>query len=157
MFLKSNNAPPPIKSAVRKVIPSVMSSEVNILGNLVSDGPVDFDGTIDGNIRCASLVLRPNSRVNGEVYADSVQVYGRVKGLIRARLVHLYATCFVEGIIMHETISIEDGATIEGKFKRTNKMPSFNAPHAPDRDSFAEEEMEQATPKLLENLRLIAG
>lgn len=174
MFLKSTNSANQAASKTaqkaqapaRKAVPSVVSADMHVLGNIVSDGIIDFDGTIDGNIKCASLVLRHNGRVNGEVHAESVQIYGRVKGLIKAKSVHLYATSSVEGVIMHEVISIEDGAVIDGKFKRTNKTSSgsdsgsYNSAPAPVTDDEYLLEpitMDESAPKALENLRLIAG
>lgn len=179
MFLKSisssNNqsattAKTPVSSG-KKIVPSVVSSDMNILGNIISEGTIDFDGIIDGNIRCGTLVLRQHGRVNGEVHAETVQIYGKVKGLIKAKAVHLYSACSVEGVIMHETIAIEDGATIDGKFKRTNKtgVATHAASHAPVLQSpilsdeplpAAEEEEEGGAfeaPRILENIRLIAG
>lgn len=165
MFLKNNNTPAPQAPAAPKVsggkkaVPSVVSSDMHILGNVVSDGIIDFDGTIDGNIRCGTLVLRHNGKVNGEVHADSVQVYGRVKGLIKAKSVQLHSTCCVEGIVMHEAISIEDGAIIDGKMKRTNKVATST------NTSSAEDDIEETdsgsgamtAPKLMDSIRLIAG
>jgi len=123
MFRK-NNKNGSIKSAAHKkeAIPSIVTQDFNILGNIVSDGNIDFDGIINGNIRCETLVIRANGQVKGEVVAENVQVYGTVKGLIRAKNIQLFADCNVEGIIMHETLSIEDGANVDGKFKRTDKI-----------------------------------
>ncbi|MDE3060337.1 MAG: polymer-forming cytoskeletal protein, partial [Pseudomonadota bacterium] len=107
----------------------------------------DFNGTLDGNIRCATFILRDKGVVNGEITADSAMIYGKVKGLIRAKNVQLFSTCRVEGIIMHEGLTIEDGAFVDGKFKRTDKAPT------------AEEDEEESTDaggiKMLENIRLI--
>jgi cytoskeletal protein CcmA (bactofilin family) len=159
MFLKPNNSsqssPSPKPNASKKAVPSVVSSDMHVLGNIVSEGSIDFDGTIDGNIRCASLVLRHNGKINGEIHADTVQVFGNVKGLIKAKSVQLHSTCCVEGIIMHEVISIEDGAVIDGKIKRTNKITSTPPTLAPE-DEY-EETDGSLSPKLLENIRLIAG
>jgi cytoskeletal protein CcmA (bactofilin family) len=105
--------------------------------------------------------------VNGEIHADNVQVYGRVKGLIKAKTVQLHSTCCVEGIIMHEAISIEDGAIIDGKIKRTNKASSSSG--AMPLEEEYEEYGEYSDPgvgsgggnsdphKMMENIRLLAG
>lgn len=161
MFLKPSNNPAGGQPASakhnqhKKSVPSVVSSDMHILGNIVSDGIIDFDGTIDGNIRCGSLVLRHNGKVNGEIHADNVQVYGRVKGLIKAKSVQMHATCWVEGIVMHEMISIEDGANIDAKMKRTNKIPAAGALTGPEEEY--EESESGSAMKLMDNLRLISG
>ncbi|MBY0407993.1 MAG: polymer-forming cytoskeletal protein, partial [Rickettsiales bacterium] len=73
----------------KEQIPSVITADVNVLGNIVSDGNMDFDGTLNGNIRCNMLTIRANGSIKGEVVANTVMVYGRVKGLIRAKNVQL--------------------------------------------------------------------
>lgn len=138
----------------KDMIPSVITSDVNVLGNIVSDGNMDFDGTLNGNIRCSMLTIRANGSIKGEVVAGTVLVYGRVKGLIRAKNVQLFSTCNVEGIIMHETIAIEDGAFIDGKFKRTDKV-QVNDEEDSGSSSFAFDESNTLDSKVLENIRLI--
>ena len=162
MFRKNNNTNNTV--AAQKTSPnkkelmhSVLTRDVNVLGNIVSDGNIDFDGTLNGNIRCATLTIRGNGFVKGEVVANNLIVYGRIKGLIRAKNVQLCSTCNVEGVVMHETISIEDGAFIDGKCKRTDKVQTVeeeedeNAEYVfEDTDNSGSGEL-----KVLENIRLI--
>jgi cytoskeletal protein CcmA (bactofilin family) len=132
--------------------PTVVTSDMHILGNIVSDGVIDFDGTIDGNIRCQMLTVRGNGKVTGEITADTVLVYGKVVGLIRSRHAHLFSTCHIVGIVMHESITIEDGAFIDGKCKRTNKVLDVKKPEETEED---ESETSAKPVKMLENIRLI--
>jgi cytoskeletal protein CcmA (bactofilin family) len=122
---------------------------MNILGNIISDGVVDLDGTLDGNVRCATLTVRKHGQIKGEAVADHIFVYGKIHGLIRAKHVHLFASCHIEGIVMHESLTIEDGAFIDGKCKRTDKPMTDNEFDSP----FGEESPGEV--KVLENLRLI--
>lgn len=133
--------------------PSIITCDVNLLGNIVSEGNIDFDGTLNGNIRCATLTIRGNGYVKGEVVANNVIVYGKVKGLIRAKNVQLCSTCNVEGIVMHETISIEDGAFIDGKCKRSDKVQTSDEDDNDSSDFSFEESSSDL--KVLENIRLI--
>ncbi len=107
-----------------KLVPSVIASDFNLLGNIISEGTIDFDGKIDGNIHCHTLVIRKHAVIGGEVTAEIVHVYGRVKGLIRARQVSLFSSAIVEGVVMHQSLAIADGAVIDGSIKRTDKAPS---------------------------------
>jgi cytoskeletal protein CcmA (bactofilin family) len=100
---------------------SVIVEDTHILGTLISDGNIDFNGTIDGNIRCHNLTVRKNARIKGDITADALHVHGKINGLIRAKQVNLYKDCHVEGVIMHEGLTIEDGAFMDGKCKRTDK------------------------------------
>lgn len=109
-------------NVLRKSPPSVISADVNILGNIISDGVLDIDGRVDGNIKCRSATIRRNGRIMGDIVAESVQVFGEVVGTIKAQEVSLFATCRVEGVIMHESLTIEDGAFVDGQFKRMDKV-----------------------------------
>jgi cytoskeletal protein CcmA (bactofilin family) len=126
---------------------SVVAPDVNLLGTLISEGMVDFGGTIDGNIRCHTLTVRSGAAVRGDVEADILHVYGKINGLIRAKHVHLYADCHVEGIVMHEALTMEDGAFLDGKCKRLDK-----ANHTEDK---AVQDEPAANVRMFENIRLI--
>ncbi|MDX1974581.1 MAG: polymer-forming cytoskeletal protein [Rickettsiales bacterium] len=154
MFLKNSKSrllSPYSPQAKRETIPSIMAQDVSVLGNIVSDGVLDFDGTIDGNIRCKALTVRGRASIKGEVIADTIHVYGKINGLVRARSVHLYATARIEGIIMHENLTIEDGAFIDGKLKRTDKISDGSS------DSTLIYNEPDSSVNVLENLRLISA
>lgn len=158
MFSKSNKSgadkPAPvgkIAAGKKDAVPSIIAQDMHLLGNIVCDGTIDFDGKIDGNIRCTTLNVRKNGAVNGEITADDVFVYGKVKGTIRAKNVYLFAASNVEGIVMHESIAIEDGAFLDGKLKRTDKLAASD-----DSETGDIIDAEPAdTVKLFENIRLI--
>jgi cytoskeletal protein CcmA (bactofilin family) len=157
MFLKNNNKNALVKTTGnrRESIPSIITQDINVLGNIVSEGNIDFDGTLNGNIRCNTLTIRAHGVVKGEVVAENLHVYGKVKGLIRAKNVQLYASCNVEGIIMHETVSIEDGAFVDGKFKRTDKPKPAEGEGDTENAEFKFDESNTVDSKILENIRLI--
>lgn len=152
-------------AARRGLPPSVIANGMHVLGNIVSDGTLDIDGKIDGNVRGHTVTVRPNGAIRGDVMAETVHVYGAVDGLIKARVVMLYAEAKVSGTIMHESITIEDGAFVDGKFKRTDKLTfedeaqvRLPAPVVIDSifDNDNEEPQSEAEIKILENLRLIS-
>ncbi len=101
---------------------SVIAQDTHILGSLISGGSFDFEGTINGNISCHTLTIRKNANVKGDIKADTLNVYGKIEGIIHATNVNLYSGCHVEGIILHENISIENGAFMDGKCKRIDKV-----------------------------------
>ncbi len=156
---KNQDRPVPKKNAMS---PSVIAADMNVLGNIISDGVLDIDGKIEGNVRCQAASIRENGKIRGDVMADTVHVHGTVEGLIKARTVILYASARVTGTIMHESLSIEDGAFVDGKFKRTDKVFIDDEVDAPKRlpslnefDNDNEEPMGEAERTVLENLRLI--
>lgn len=125
MFSKSSR--PPAKAAkpgvpaVAPMAPSIISSDLRVVGDLTSDGEIQVDGTIDGDIRARVLLVGETAHIKGEIIADAVRVHGHVNGQIKANSVNLAATAHVVGDILHENLSIEKGAFLEGHCRRMNE------------------------------------
>lgn len=98
--------------------PSAISRDVVIEGNLTTGGELQIDGTVHGNVRALVCLVEANGVVQGEVAAEEVFVRGRVVGPIRGIHVHLYSGAHVEGDVINESISVENGAYIYGSIRR---------------------------------------
>lgn len=96
-------------------VPSLISAGVVLKGSLVSDGEVQFDGVIEGDIRAAHLVIGEGASVIGEVVAERASISGRVKGVVRAGRVDLSASAVIEGDVLHAALTVETGARLDGK------------------------------------------
>ena len=119
---------------LKKKQPTIIAADVDMMGNLVSDGVLDIDGKIEGNVKARSITIRKSGRIRGDAVAEYIQVYGEVEGLIKARDVNLFATCRVQGTIIHQSLTIEDGAFVDGQFKRVDKI-SFEEEGEDDQSS----------------------
>jgi len=132
--LGAPNATEPGTPAVRNIksVPtrSVIDAWLQITGNLESEGEVQVDGQIDGDIRCAHLTVGRDARVAGNITAEEVVVRGRVTGLIRANRVILQDTAHVDSEIVHNKLSIEEGAMFEGMARRCQDPLSAETPSA---------------------------
>lgn len=117
MFSKSNKRPTSPDQAP-EAPPSIISSDLNIVGDLHSAGEIQIDGTVNGDIRTHALVIGETAMVKGEIVADAIRVLGTVNGQIKAKVVKLAASAHVVGDILHEDLSIETGAFLEGHCKR---------------------------------------
>jgi cytoskeletal protein CcmA (bactofilin family) len=100
---------------------SVIDAWLTITGNLQSEGEVQVDGQIQGDIRCAHLTVGRDALVNGNITAEEVVVRGKVKGVIRANRVILQDSAHVESEIFHKKLSIEEGACFEGTSYRKDE------------------------------------
>ncbi|AUG53009.1 bactofilin family protein [Thalassospira marina] len=101
---------------------SVISSDLRISGDLVSESDVQVDGFVDGDIRTRNLTIGQHGEVRGEIIADRVRVCGKVTGQIRAKDVSLADTAKMIGDILHETLAIEPGAHLEGHCRRIESV-----------------------------------
>ncbi len=68
------------------------------------------------------MLIGESAIVKGEIVGDTVRVYGSVNGQIKARAVTLGKSARVVGNILHETLSIEDGAFLDGRCKRMSEV-----------------------------------
>jgi cytoskeletal protein CcmA (bactofilin family) len=108
-------------SVVKKPsLPSLLSTDLTITGDLHSEGQVQIDGTVTGNLRCDVLNISETAKINGEIIADSVKVYGHVTGQISARDVSLTKTAHVQGDILHENLIVEQGAYLDGHCRQSD-------------------------------------
>ena len=51
--------------------------------------------------------------INGDINANEIEVNGRIKGSLTAKRVKINKGCNLEGDVVGESISIEDGANIK--------------------------------------------
>ena len=121
MFSRASNATPQAidpKVEVNKSVPSIISADLNIEGNLVSSGEIQVDGNVHGDIRCKVLIGGIKGQVTGEVNAQTIRMHGAIKGMVRAKSVFLASTARMAGDVEHESLAIEPGAYMEGHCKR---------------------------------------
>jgi cytoskeletal protein CcmA (bactofilin family) len=109
-------------SSSKSTVPSIISASLHVVGNLVSEGDIQIDGAVDGDIRTTIVTIGQSAEVKGEVVAESVTVHGRVEGTIRARTVILGKTARIDGDIYQETLAIEAGAHFEGQCRKLSKQ-----------------------------------
>jgi cytoskeletal protein CcmA (bactofilin family) len=104
----------------------VLTADIDVTGSIYVDGHVRLEGVVDGEIRCVSLDLTRDARVNGRIVADSVTVFGTVtNGSIYAKVLVLKPGCSVEAEIYHEHLQLETGSFFDGKSRRVSNPQSL--------------------------------
>lgn len=108
----------PRSSAKSSTVPSLISPGLSIKGDMVSDGDIQVDGKIEGDVQSKTLTVGEAAIIVGEVSATTVIINGTVTGEVRGQTIVLGKTSRVLGDIVHETLSIEAGAQFEGQCRR---------------------------------------
>ncbi len=103
-----------------KAAPSIISVDLTVTGTLNTNGDIQVDGKVDGDITTGSLTVGEKAVVNGDVLAEEVVVRGKIIGSIRAKKVQLCSTCHVEGDIFHQALAVETGAYFEGNCRHSD-------------------------------------
>jgi cytoskeletal protein CcmA (bactofilin family) len=107
-----------IRPAPKNAVPSIISADLRVNGNLISGSDIQVDGWVQGDIQSRTVVIGLGATVHGAVQADTVRVCGTVNGQIKGDSVVLEKTAKVTGDVLHKTLAIEEGAQLEGMCKR---------------------------------------
>jgi len=95
---------------------NILSSDVEIIGNLKFSHDLIIDGSIDGEVVSdGNLTVGENARIKGEIKTKSVTVFGKVEGNITVTdRCELKSKAELIGDIRAGTLSIEEGAAFMG-------------------------------------------
>ena len=104
---------------------SVLGSDIKITGNISASADLHVDGSVEGDIACASLVQGEASTINGAVVAESARLAGRVTGSITARELVILKTAQIEGDVHYDALTIEQGAQVEGRFAHRERRTTI--------------------------------
>jgi len=109
MFSKGTAKP------VKDSVPSIISQGTHIVGDIITDGEVQVDGKVEGNIDCQSLIVADTGEVTGKVISQSIVLHGALTGTVQGKSVSLSSTARMTGDVTHETLTIETGAHFKGQ------------------------------------------
>ena len=109
------------KSKSLKSTPTIVARDVILEGEIKSTGLVEVEGKINGTINGNAIVIRESGFVEGTISGESVVVKGEVNGNLSAKTINIASKAKVVGNIDYCTLSVEDGACIDGSFKRISK------------------------------------
>lgn len=126
---------------------SIICGDMEIHGSITSEGALQIDGLVDGDVSAADITIGAGGTVIGEVKAEAVKVKGEVRGSIRARKVELETGAKVHGDILHSSLSIQPNAMFEGQVKHDQDPLKDSAPKAANTDRAPAKPAEPAAAK----------
>ena len=96
-------------------------------GDLSSAGVLIISGQVNGNVSAAQVVVEPTGTIDGDVFADWVELEGWINGDVVAQKVDLEPSALVSGQVYAKIINSSSDALIEGKVleavvERTNSL-----------------------------------
>ena len=116
------------RSPLKSSVPSIISADLRINGDLVCSGDVQVDGWVEGDIQSRNIVIGEGATVQGGLQAETVRVCGVVNGQIKADSVVLEKTARVTGDVLHKSLAMEQGASLEGMCKRLDSSAVISTP-----------------------------
>lgn len=109
---------------------SLIANDMTLEGNITGGGELQVDGVIKGDVRVERVTVGDGGTVDGAIFAEAVEVRGKVSGSITAKQVRLYGACHVDGDITHEQLAMETGAFFQGRSLRLQRPATVTQPAA---------------------------
>jgi cytoskeletal protein CcmA (bactofilin family) len=94
---------------------SILGADLAIKGDLVATADLHIDGKVEGYISCAALVQGESGIIEGAITAETARLAGTVTGSVNAGTLVILKTARIEGDVAYETLTIEQGAQVDGK------------------------------------------
>lgn len=102
---------------------SILGPDITIQGNITAKADLHIEGKVEGDISCAALMQGDGSEIMGGVTAASARIAGRVHGSVSVLNLVILKTARIEGDVTYDSLSIEGGAQVDGKFARRTEEP----------------------------------
>ena len=102
------------KSTTGAPVPSIVSENTKLIGNIISDGIIHIDGSVEGDVSCDELIIGIKGSVSGAISANNLQLYGALKGKAMVDNMFVAKSAKLIGDAVHNSIAIEPGAYIDG-------------------------------------------
>lgn len=101
-----------------KSTPTIFSRDLQVEGNINSSGLVEIEGFVKGTIKGNSVIIRENGSVEGDLFAQTLNIRGNFNGNIKAKNISISGKAKITGFIEYSSLTVEDGACIDGQFKQ---------------------------------------
>ncbi len=106
----------------RPAVLSVLSGDVEVEGNIVTEGDLHIGGAVEGDVAARKLTLGESGSITGSVKANVAVIAGRIAGRLTAKSVTLASTARVVAEVTQVSLVIEQGAVFEGYSRRVETM-----------------------------------
>ncbi len=105
-------------SANLKSTPTILAHDLKINGEISGSGLIEIEGAVKGTINGNSVIVREGGIVEGTIIAESLNIKGKFEGNIKAKNISIEGKATVMGEIEYSSLSVEDGACVDGQFKK---------------------------------------
>lgn len=116
---KSSTVTPPMSGAQLSTgrNEAFLGKGTKVIGTLAFNGPVELDGTVEGEIVAKeSLTIGESAVINAKIHGAEIVIKGTVTGdIVATKRLAIKRPARVTGNIASPTLSIEDGVQFEGK------------------------------------------
>jgi cytoskeletal protein CcmA (bactofilin family) len=101
--------------------PTIISEGAAFEGQLVFDGTLHIDGKFKGTIKVDKITVGKNGVLDGKFQANTVVVFGEIRGEVLCEDLTLNSGSNVDGVIQYASIKIQQGSSLSGEINYKNK------------------------------------
>lgn len=106
--------------------PSIIGEGAVYEGTLLFNGTLHLDGQFKGSINVDKLTIGKSGRFNGKIVADTVVVFGELKGELDCKDLALNSGSNIDGVINYASIKVQPGSSISGELICAEKKNAKN-------------------------------
>lgn len=104
---------------------SIIGPGMRIVGDLMTEGTVRVDGSIEGTVRAGkAVILSKEGEIVGDVFTQDAVIGGRVTGIVVAESrLELQSTSVIEGEIHApaQHLKLDEGARFNGQIRMVDE------------------------------------
>jgi cytoskeletal protein CcmA (bactofilin family) len=94
---------------------SIIGGGITVTGNIEASVDLHLLGKVNGDVRCATLILGENSVIRGSVYAERVRASGTIEGSVETKDLAVEASARLIGDVTYARIRIANGGIVDGR------------------------------------------
>ena len=107
------------KNPIKSMETTLISASVRLEGSIEAEGTLIVEGSVGGTIKCSSLEILENGRVEAKVEGENVTVAGDFEGeMTCSQKLSILRTGKVLGEISYGSLSIESGGFLDGTLSK---------------------------------------
>ncbi len=104
-----------------KEVPSLISKNVVITGDIKNASNIEIEGKVEGNIFADTITLREGGEITGNTKSKIFNIKGNFNGNSIAEKINISDTAVVNGLLEYNFLSVDYGANINCELKRVNE------------------------------------
>ena len=101
---------------------SIISKDLFLKGDLTTDGLLEIEGKIEGNIKGNEITIRESGFVNGNIISNILNIKGNFQGTIKSQRINVSGKANIKGTLEYVSLCVEDGSSIDGDLKRVSEI-----------------------------------
>jgi cytoskeletal protein CcmA (bactofilin family) len=107
------------KNPMKSMETTLISASVRLEGSIEAEGTLIVEGSVRGTIKCSTLEILENGRVEAKVEGENVTVAGDFEGeMVCSRKLSILRTGKVLGELSYGALSIESGGLLDGTLSK---------------------------------------